>query len=204
MSGALLAHVRAEDPDEREYLTGVVLTSVVLGGMQDLDRDAGHAIDQLAAMSWSAASADPQSCRFALNALRSLLAQWGPMKTPDPDRFGGPLPIVYDDEVLQKLIDALVGVIIASCTACQHQTCSLILTILAEALPRLETTGQNLVVDRLHRVLPSVTGQTLTREMDEAFDRIRDALEHAGYLEELEHVTRIKRGLATQHQAASV
>lgn len=202
--GALLAQVRGSDRDTRDRLATAVLAAVTLGRMPVVDRDAGHAVDHLGNISWSAAAGnDPEGARVAIHAMHGLLAHWGHQAATDPEDFGGKLPIVYQERIVPKLLDSLTSVVVATTTSGQHQSCSYALRGLAEVLPRLAPEDQNAAVDRLQRVLPCATQQLYTREMEEAFTAIYSALNTVGMDADRDRVGELRQDLEQRHRLAT-
>lgn len=201
--GGVIAYVRAAEQETREYLADELGAALTTGRMPDVDRDAAHAVDQLGNIAWSAASSrDPEGARVAVRTLHSLLAHWGEQPHPDPEQYGGTLPVVYTDRIVRKILDALTGVIAAARPTSQHQTYSYALRGLAEVLPRLDPDDQRAAVDRLHRVLSMAAQQLFTQEVEGAFNQVQEALDAVGLESDRDRVAEIKAELVQQHRLA--
>ncbi|PXY22792.1 hypothetical protein BAY60_23690 [Prauserella muralis] len=202
--GSVVARIRGGDAGARERLAAEVTAAVTLGRMPDLDRDPGHAVDQLGNIAWTtAAGSDPEGARVAIRTLHSLLAHWAvPASREDLDG-APPLPIVYRDRAVPQVLDALTSVVGAAGASGQHQSCSYAIHALARVLPQLTPGDRRAAVDRLHRVLPTVTHQIFSREIEQALTAIHDALHHAGLAGESERVTEIRRILEEDHRPAA-
>lgn len=183
VTGDTVADVRGSHDADRGRLAAAVLDSVTIGRTRDTSRDAGYSVDQLAAMAWTASSSqqDPEGAAVAIGALHSLLASWGSYYEPAAGRFGGPLPVVYSDEVTHQVLDALTAVIVATGQSGQHQTCCQVLRIFAEMLPRLAPAYQQAAVEDIARVISTATAQVLTVRMERAIGQLRWALNETGY-----------------------
>ncbi|GAB3290597.1 DUF2254 family protein [Parasphingorhabdus pacifica] len=179
VSGGVLAKVRADDQAERNRLAEAVLDALWLGRMRDLGRDAAHSVDHLSNMAWAATatSADPEGARITVETLHSLLITFQEQESQhSAGSHGGPLPLVYNDPVIGKVLDGLTSVIAASGQSGQHQTCGAVITVLSRALPQLEPDNQHIAFDRLQRVLPTALNHVFTFEMEHAFDAMQQAM----------------------------
>lgn len=206
VGGGLLAEVRGGTIEQRRQLAETVLDALILGRMRDIDRDAGHAVDQLASMAWSATAVagDLEGARVSVETLHSLLTAFhGPDTHPAADSYGGVLPLVYKDQVTDKIIDGLTGVIAASGISGQHQTCSDVLIALSRALPQLERENQQLVVNRLQRVLPTMMQHVFTIELENGFDLLRQSMHNTGLYDGARRVGQIKEQLHRTHRLDS-
>jgi hypothetical protein len=189
--------VRGHRAEDRNRLRAAVAAAVLVSRMPNVGTDAGHAVRHLGSIAWAAAAtSDPEGARTTVNALHNLLAHWG---TADSEPAHEPLPIVYHDDVVERLIDALTSVIVAAGTSHQHQTCGHALKSLAAVLPLLSRENQEYTVDRLQRVIPTAQHQIYTGEMEDAFDAIWRALGDANLAEHRDRIAEIKRDLASQH-----
>lgn len=199
--GTLLAEVRGADRPERDRLADAVLNALTLGRMRDLDRDSAHAVDQLSSMAWSATavSGDPEGARLAVETLRSLLVN---VRVHDnrhaAGTYGGPLPLVYRDPVVVKILDGLTSVITASGQSGQHQTCSSVLMTLSWSLAQLDSDDQELAFDRLQRVLPTVLNHVFTTEMERAFDSLQHAMHDIKLSQGSQRIRQLKQQMRAQ------
>ncbi|MDR7299940.1 DUF2254 family protein [Haloactinomyces albus] len=204
--GATVAEVRGGSALQRHRLAETVLDALTLGRMRDIDRDAGYAVDQLSSMAWSATavSGDLEGARVAVETLHSLLADFcGPDIHPPAESFGGPLPLVYNDRVTDRIIDGLTGAIAASGISGQHQTCSDVLIALSRALPRLEPSDQRTLLNRLQRVLPTMTRHVFTVELEDGFDLLRQSMHNADLYNDARRIGQIKEQLHERNRLAS-
>lgn len=193
--GGVLAEVRAEDQAERNRLAGAVLDALWLGRMPDLGRDAAHSVDHLSNMASAATatSADPEGARITVEALHSLLITFQEQETQhSAGSYGGPLPLVYNDPVIGKVLDGLTSVIAASGQSGQHQTCGAVVTTLSRALPQLEPGNQRIAFDRLQRVLPTAVNHIFTIEMEHAFNAMQQAMHETELPEGAKRIRQIK------------
>lgn len=203
--GGVLAEVRADDKAERNRLAGVVLEALLFGRMRDLDRDAAHGVDQLANMAWAATStsADPEGAQITVETLHSLLITFQEQEIQhSAGAQGGPLPLVYKDPVIGKVLDGLTSVIAASGQSGQHQTCGAVITVLSRALPQLEPGNQRIAFDRLQRVLPTALDHVFTFEMEHAFDTMQQAMHETELSEGAKRIRQIKERMQQNQRLA--
>ncbi|RCW46152.1 putative membrane protein [Halopolyspora algeriensis] len=200
--GSVIAEVRGADPGQRHQLADAVLDAVLLGRMRDLGHDTAYAVDHLGSMAWSAAAAsgDPQGAQVAVATLHGLLVRLRVSESFSAESFGGPLPVVYNDRLLGKILDALTSVIAACGSSGQHQTCSNAIMTLADVLPVLDSEHRNIAVDRLQRVLPTARNQLFTSEMEQAFERMRQAMQEARLYESAQRIAQIVEQLHRSHR----
>ncbi len=196
--GDTVAQVRGRDREDRERLASAVLDALIIGRTRDVSKDAGYSVDQLAAMAWSASSSqqDPEAASVATGALHTLLACWGGTEPAQGAR--GDLPIVYTDEVLQKVLDALTSVVVATGQSGQHQTCSEVLMIFSTVLPRLTHRCQRALVDELGRVVSTATAHVLSVRMERAIDMLRRSLYESDFHDTAARLEEIETELSRQ------
>lgn len=196
--GDTVAAVRGDHREDREQLAAAVLGALTIGRMRDVRRDASYSVDQLAAMAWAASSSqqDPEGASVAVAALHSLLAHWGDDYEPPP--YGAELPIVYNDEITQRVLDALTAVIVATGQSGQHQTCGEVLIIFANMLPRLSPGYQQTAVDDIARVISTATAQVLTVRMERSLDMLRRSLCETGFPDAAARLEETESELARQ------
>lgn len=199
VTGDTVAQVRGRNREDREQLASAVLGALAIGRMRDVRRDAGHSVDQLGAMAWAASSSqqDPEGAAVAVGALHSLLASWDDDQ-PEPAAYSGVLPIVYSDAVVEKVLDALTAVIVATGQSGQHQTCAEVLAIFADMLPRLSPVCQQALVDDIARVISTATAHVLTRRMEQAIGMLRNSLYETNFPDTAVRLEEIESELARQ------
>jgi uncharacterized membrane protein len=203
--GGVLAAVRAEDEAERNRLAGAVLDALWLGRMPDLGRDAAHSVDHLSNMAWAATatSADPEGARITVETLHSLLVTFQKQESQHAaGSHGGPLPLVYNDPVIGKVLDGLTSVIAASGQSGQHQTCGAVVTVLSRALPQLEPDNQRIAFDRLQRVLPTALAHVFTFEMEHALNAMQHAMDETELPEGAKRIRQIKEQMQQNQRLA--
>lgn len=205
--GSVLAEVRGGDSADHGRLIDAVLDAMTLSRMRDIDRDATQGVDQLGNMAWSATASagDPEGARVAVEALHGLLVQFQAQdnRSHSPNAPDTPLPVVYSDRAVLKILNALTSVIVASGQSGQHQTCGKVLTVISQVLPQLARDNQQLATDLVQRVLPTARQHVYTDEMEEAFNDIQQAVQHTELPIAAQRVTEIKEQLRDGQQLAT-
>ncbi len=182
--GETVAEVRGGTEREREHLAGTVLNAITLGRMRDSDSDPGYGVDQLGNMAWTLGSTgtqDPEGALVAIRGLHTLLVEWGTTGRPSPGPYGGPLPVVYRDGSVQKVVDSLVSELIVSTESSQYHVCAEVLDTFGLVLPRLGEDVRAVTVENLRGVLPTVSQHVMTREMRRALERLHSTLTDLGF-----------------------
>lgn len=215
--GAALAQVRGGTGEQRAALAREVANAITIGRLRDIGRDAGHAVNQLSSMAWSATAVggDVEGARVAVEALHSVLtasqtlfhdtaepARDDPGRPSDSTADGDELPLVYRDPVSDKAIDGLVNVVAASGRSGQYQSAADTLTVLSRNLPCLSDENQKTLIGRLERVLPTVSHHLFTVELEHAFHRLGRAMYEAGEPNSARRLGQIRDQLEEQHRLA--
>lgn len=200
VAGDTVAEVRGTDRNDREQLAAAALGALTIGRMRDVRKDPSYSVDQLGAMAWAASAGqqDPEAASVAVNALHGLLASWNDGGEPAPEAYGGVLPVVYTDEVFQKVLEALTAVIVATGQSGQYQTCAEVLMIFANILPRLPAGYQEAAVDDISRVISTATAQVFTPRMERALGMLRRSLYESDFPDAAARLEEIEYELARQ------
>lgn len=185
--GETVAEIRGGTKRERDHLARSVLEAFTLGRMRDSATDPGYAVDQLGNMAWALGSTgtqDPEGALVAVRGLHGLLVEWGTDDAPAAEDHGGPLPIVYRDGAVEKVIGSLISELIVSTESAQYHVCAEVLDTFGLILPRLDPEARNFAADSLRGVVPSVARHVLTLDMRRALDRLQRTLSDLGHTEE--------------------
>lgn len=184
--GETVAEIRGGTARERDHLADTVLNAMTLGRMRDSDNDPGYGVDQLGNMAWALGSTgtqDPEGALVAVRGLHTLLVDWGAAGYPSAESYGGPLPVVYRDGTVEKIIGSLVSELIVSTESAQYHVCAEVLDTFGLVLPRLGPDDRAYAVESLRDVLPSVSRHVLTRDMRHALNRLHGTLNDFGHPE---------------------
>ncbi|AUZ89099.1 hypothetical protein CVO76_16765, partial [Arthrobacter agilis] len=120
----------------------------------------------------------------AIHQLRDLIGRWAIVEEQmwDASSEGqDPLPVVYTDGAVERLLRSFGTLLIASSQSRQSDTAALLISSFAHALPRLSSGHhQDELLRSLHGALPSVTQQAECPALMAALAELVDALTTAG------------------------
>jgi uncharacterized membrane protein len=139
--GDTLATVRAGTGCDAEALGRELGAALQISRQRDLDNDPTTGIDQLGNIGWSNGSSskhNPEVAREVLAALRDLAARWiinDPLTQEESSGPGGPLPLVYPDNDLNRLLDALYSLLTVGYESKQYMTAAAALDAYRSLLP---------------------------------------------------------------------
>jgi hypothetical protein len=183
--GQVVADVRAPDEAGARAVAGRMDGVLRLSAHRHLAADATTGVDELANIAWTSGSSskqNPEIARQAVLALQDLAMRW---LLEDPARVGGdgaaPLPVVYRDDDVERILDSLYDQLVVSHESHQHMVAVTVLDgyrMLLDAAPQLR--------DRLARDVcaagrlldqhpPSPLLDAARRRFDEAVDVGRGA-----------------------------
>lgn len=122
--GEETARVRAEFPADVERLSKAAREAVVLDAQRAVERDPSFGVQQILMIGWSSASTayhNPGIAMEAVRNLRDLAARWSAnfQEIEDSD---GTIPLVYPDGLVQRVVDAMEAIGIASTESLQFAT----------------------------------------------------------------------------------
>jgi len=115
----------------------------------------------------SSAQSKPGAGQLVIHSLRDLLACWS-VETAQAVEQPASLPIVYDDDLVERLFDGFESLAVASWDSRQHQSYVQILQALTELLPRLAREHANRAEDVLMRMLAVLGGHAPTSRLDQS------------------------------------
>jgi len=125
--GDVLASVRAHDAETADGIRRRLEKAVTFSPAPDLDFDATTGVRDLSNIGWTSGSTSKQNPAIAaqaLHALRDLAVRW----TIEGDRTGPePLGIVYPDDDVDTVLDALYSAIVVAHESHQHDQAARVL-----------------------------------------------------------------------------
>jgi hypothetical protein len=128
--GQLVAEVRAPDAELARAVAGRLGGALRIGTHRHLGADATTGVDELANIAWtsgSTAKQNPETAREAVRALHDLAMRWL-LDDPAGDGDGGPaLPVVYRDNDVRRILDALFDQLVAAHESHQHMVAATVL-----------------------------------------------------------------------------
>jgi uncharacterized membrane protein len=149
--GDLVASVRHHDERSAEHLRDEVARAVVLSPAPDLDFDASTGVTDIANIAWTSGSTSKQNPAIAaqaLHALRDLATRWvAETRTGDE-----PCAVVYADNDLDTVLEALYSAIVVAHEAHQQQQAVRVLDAYVAVLGH----ARGEVADRLQRDLSAM------------------------------------------------
>lgn len=180
-----IAWIHTADREEAAKIGEAVLRSVRLANQRDLLADPAFGIEQILTIAWTSVStskSNPAPGLLGIRALRDILARWNREMTDSnsPDgkepRADRVLPVVYRDDVLEQLMDALETLAVVSTESMQHQNYAEVLRAFAALFERLSPALQERAEDLVLRILSGLGDHVLTADLDRQLTNLVEAL----------------------------
>jgi uncharacterized membrane protein len=130
--GQVIAEVRDGEPEVARSIADRLAAGLRLSKHRDLAGDPTTGVDELGNIAWTSGSTskqNPQVAQEALAAMRDLAMRWlldDPVERHD-DAAGSPLPIVYRDNDLERILDVLYDMLVVSHESHQHMLAAAVL-----------------------------------------------------------------------------
>jgi hypothetical protein len=198
-----LALVKAPTPAAARQVGAAVPAAIRLEPQRDLACDPAYAVQQLEDIAWtnlSSSKQNPGPALLVIHNLRDLLARWSAAPCA-PDPAAPPAPVVYQDDVIARLLGVFSSLAVAASEGMQHQSLAAIAQALTVMLPRLDARYQAAIADLSDRMLSGLGDQILTRELQDALTALGRALAEAGCHEAAQH---LQVAAARLHQSIGV
>jgi uncharacterized membrane protein len=180
----VIAEIRPARPEDVEEIEPAVLAAVCLDRQRDLDADPAYGIHQLVTIAWTSISTSKQNLSagiLTVQRLRDLLTRWcGPESQAAMRPDARALPIVYNDDVLARLMDAFEALAIVSTESMQHQVFAEVVRSLAMVFERLPPDLQDRAADIALRTLSGLGDHVPAADLDAALSALGQALTLAG------------------------
>lgn len=177
----VIAIARAQTEEDAKALAKTAQAAVLLERQRDIAIDPAYGVEQIAMIGWtsiSTARSNPAVGLLAIRTLRDILARWS---TESKDQQGSaPLPIVYVDNVFERLIDGFESLAVVSSESMQHQSLAEVIRAFAVMYQRLSVEQQFRAEDLLLRILSALGDQVLTRELSSALAAMIRTLNDSG------------------------
>lgn len=192
-----MAEVLASTPDVAATIGEVVRKAVRLERQRDIALDAAYGIEQIETIGWtsiSTAQSNPAPGLLAIRSLRDLLARWSSDEddAPDPE----PLPIVYPDNTLPRLMTAFETLAVVASESMQHQTFAEVIHAVTALLDRLRPEEQARAEDLVLRIISTLGDHVLTADLDAALAGLMSALTRSSRIRSAGAVRAARDGLA--------
>ncbi len=182
--GDKIAYICTDNQEDADALVDPTCTAIRLERQRDIMLDPAYGIEQLKTIAWTSVStskSNPAPGLLTIQSLRDLLARWAieqQQQAPEPDGATC-LPVVYRDNVIPRLFDALETLAVVSTESMQHQNFIEVLRVFTVMFGRLPSEQQERAEDLILRVLPGLGDHVLTAELDAALRALAGALERA-------------------------
>lgn len=182
-----MAEIAAGTLAEAEKIGEVVLKSVHLESQRALSGDPAFGIEQILTIAWTSVStskSNPAPGLLAIQALRDILARWNPHREASSPGASEPqekvLPVVYEDDVMDELMDALETLAVVSTESMQHQNYAEVLRVFEVLFERLSPALQDRSENLILRILSGLGDHILTVDLDRQLTGLVRALGEAG------------------------
>lgn len=182
--GDPIADITAAPGDDLDGLAAAVERAVTLERERNLERDPSFGLEQMETIAWTTISTskqDPNPGLEAVRNLRDLLARWAvadPEETGEAEEDG--LPIVYPDNVIERLMGTIESLTIVASESMQHHVYADVLRGLATTMDRLPPELARRAEEVVLRSLAGLGDQVLSAELEDALGDIAAALDGAG------------------------
>jgi uncharacterized membrane protein len=176
-NGDLIARITAEDHDTAASFQEAARSAVLLERQRDLAHDPACGIEQLELIGWTSIStskSNPGPGLRTIFSLRDIMARWS--GDGQWDRYDARLPIVYRDDVFDRVLDAFETFAVVSSESMQHQIYVEMLHTFTLLLAKLEPPHRARAVDVVRRILPALGDHVLTAELDLALQSLSGEL----------------------------
>ena len=179
--GEVLAEIKSHLEADADAVGRVLHEAVRPKRQRDITLDPLDGIEELETIAWttiSTAQSDPDPGQLTIFILRDLLARWSNERDEGPAMRK--LPIVYEDNVFARLMNAFESLAVSCAESMQHQNIAEILRSVDLTFDRLPEPQQRRAEDLLLRTLTALGDHVLTAELDGALVGLIATLKRAG------------------------
>ena len=175
----LLAEVKTHDKKTAENMGKVVMDAIHIDRQRDIATDPGFGIEQLEMIAWtsiSTAKSNPMPGLLTIRSLRDVLARWS-FEQQENDRNGREVfPVVYQDNIPEKLLDAFETFAVVSSESMQHQTYAEVILAFTSLFDRLPLEWRSQCENSILRILSVLGDHAPTGELNEALSSLVEKL----------------------------
>ena len=178
--GQVVAEVRAHRREDAEAVARVVDDAIIRERKRDIATDPLAAVEELETIAWtsiSTAQSDPDAGVLSIYGLRDILARWS---APPGEHAGEKAPVVYQDDVVARLIASLESLGVVASESMQHQSYAEVLRTFHLMFERLAPELQSRVEDVVLRTLSGMGDHILTHELEGALRELEATFDRAG------------------------
>ena len=179
--GEVLADAKCHSQEDADAIGKVVQAAIRRERQRDISLDPLDGIEELETIAWttiSTAQSDPDPGQLTIFILRDLLARWSTEREDEP--AVRKLPIVYEDNVFGRLLNAFESLAVSCAESMQHQNIAEIMRSFDLTFERLPETQQRRAEELLLRTLMALGDHVLTAELDTALVGLIATLKRAG------------------------
>lgn len=148
---------------------------------RDLAADPAYGLEQLRTIAWttvSSAKHNPEPGVLCVRSLHDVLVRWGAEAADE--RRDRKSAIVYPDDVVETLFDALEAIAVVSSESTEDSSLAEILATLARVFAALPRPLQLRAQETALRLVPTFSSHVLTRRLEAAVLALSDALASGG------------------------
>ncbi|MDQ3248725.1 MAG: DUF2254 domain-containing protein [Chloroflexota bacterium] len=163
----VLGTVRAQNEGAAAAIGEVVRRTIHLERQRDITVDPAYGIEQLEMVAWTSIStskSNPQPGLLTIRSLRDILARWSVEEDKAAD--AQPFPVVYQDNVVEQLMDTFETLAVVSSESMQHQNFIEVVHTFALMFDRLPAPWQARTEDLILRILSALGDHVLTAQLD--------------------------------------
>ena len=193
----LIAEARAETPIDAQRLADAVPDAVKIERQRDITIDTAFGIEQLEMIGWtsiSTAKSNPAPGIHVIHCLRDVMARWS--EENDEETAARKAPIVYADDVFERLLGTFESLAVVSSESMQHQICIEVLRTFTVMWDRLSTDRQDRAADLLLRILSALGDFVLTAELDSELSQTAAKLRTSGRVQVAEAISEAQVALS--------
>ncbi len=182
----VVAIVKAQTEEIAARVGESVLQALTLERQRDLFFDAAYGLEQFEMVAWTSIStskSNPEPGLLVIRNLRDVMSRWMAVEeTPSLDEgdVAPPVPVVYEDDVLLKLLGVFESLAVASSESMQHQNYTEVVHTLAKLYPRMPEALQGRAEDLIRRILSAMGDHVLTSKLSEDLELLVWTLREAG------------------------
>lgn len=186
-----IAQVKAQTDKDAARVKHCVQDAVRLEVQRDIDTDPEYGIEQLATIAWTSIStskSNPYPGLLTIHSLRNMLARWSVEQDENSDKQ--PIPVVYPDNVLARLMNAFETLAVVSSESMQHQNFIEVVHTFTVMFDRLPLEQQQRAESLILRILSALGDHVLTAELDAALSALVDTLRSSARFDTADAVQR--------------
>jgi hypothetical protein len=197
-----IGEIRYGAADQVEPLERLARAGLHLQNERDLTIDPSYGLEELQTIAWTSISSAKQNQSpglLCIRALRDILSRWGdhggdPDSAP-PAPLPEPLPIVYNDRLIDDLLNTFEALATITSESLQEQCYTEVLVSVASCFPRMRREVQDRLADLTLRILSGLGDHVLTLPLEQRLIEVARAFADGGRPEAAAAVEQARRQL---------